>query len=502
MKSTEHALKIDPRDTVAVALDRIPRGEKLVIEDFVLTALDEIPTGHKIAVTDHGVGANVMKYGHSIGHVTEAVQKGQWIHSHNMRTGLSGKVAYAYVPEPVPMAKEVDQSSPRLFDGYVRENGDIGIRNEIWIINTVGCINKTAEQLARMADDQFRGEGIDGVYSFAHPYGCSQLGDDLQYTQKILAGLVRHPNAAGVLILGLGCENNRIDVFQPFLGERQEKRVKFLSVQEVADELAAGMALISDLVAYARTFERTSVPLSALRVGLKCGGSDGFSGMTANPLVGALSDALVEEGGTTLLTEVPEMFGAETILMNRASSAEVFEDIVHLIDDFKDYYTRHGQVIYENPSPGNKEGGITTLEEKSLGCIQKGGRGPVRGVLSYGEPVTARGLHLVQAPGNDMVSVTALIAAGAHLVLFTTGRGTPMGGAVPTVKISSNSALFERKSNWIDFDAGSLVHEGAIADLRDDLHRLIVEVASGRRYARNEVHGFREIAIFRDGVTL
>ena len=372
--------------------------------------------------------------------------------------------------------------------GYVRENGDVGIRNEIWIVNTVGCVNKVAERIAAAT----------GAFHFPHPFGCSQLGDDQEITQKILKGMVNHPNAAGVLVLGLGCENNNVEVFKKVLGETNPKRVKFLIAQEHDDEIAEGIRLVEELKEYASTFERTPVPVSKLRIGLKCGGSDGYSGITANPLVGRLSDKLIAMGGSCVLTEVPEMFGAEHLLMQRCESREVFEKTVSLINDFKDYYTRHNQVIYENPSPGNKKGGITTLEEKSLGCVQKGGLSPVVDVLNYGDVLRKPGLSLLNGPGNDIVAITNLMAAGVHIILFTTGRGTPVGSAVPTVKISTNASLAERKSGWIDFDASPTLSG---TPLTDELFNYIIKVAEGEQ-TKNERYGYKEISIFKDGVTL
>jgi len=372
--------------------------------------------------------------------------------------------------------------------GYVRENGDVGIRNDIWIVNTVGCVNKVAERIAAAT----------GAYHFPHPFGCSQLGDDQSVTQKILKGMVNHPNAAGVLVLGLGCENNNIELFRSVLGETDERRVKFLIAQEYDDEVAEGIRLVEELKAYASTFKRTPVSVSKLRVGLKCGGSDGYSGITANPLVGRFSDKLIAAGGSCLLTEVPEMFGAEHLLMQRCESREVFDKTVALINDFKDYYTRHNQVIYENPSPGNKKGGITTLEEKSLGCVQKGGLSPVVDVLNYGDTVRKQGLSLLNGPGNDIVAITNLMAAGAHIILFTTGRGTPVGSAVPTVKIATNHSLAERKAGWIDFDASPTLDGNS---LEDELFDYVIKVAEGEQ-TKNEIHGYREISIFKDGVTL
>lgn len=445
-----------------------------------------VQTGHKRAIKDIAKGEAVIKYGYSIGNATEDIKAGDHVHSHNLKTGLKEGNVYTYEPSLTEL--KFDEVKDATFEGYLRENGDVGIRNEIWIVNTVGCVNALAERLSRLT----------GAKCFPHPYGCSQLGDDHTTTQKILKGLVNHPNAAGVLVLALGCENNTLDSFKALLGDINEKRVKFLVVQKCEDEIEEGVKLIKELEAYRDTFKKQTFPVSKLRVGLKCGGSDGFSGITANPLLGQFSDRLISAGGSTVLTEVPEMFGAETILMNRCVDESIFNKTVDLINNFKAYFVAHNQVIYENPSPGNKEGGITTLEEKSLGCTQKGGKGPVVDVLTYGDAVKKNGLNLLNGPGNDMVAITNLVAAGCHMVLFTTGRGTPLGAPVPTVKVASNSGIAERKSNWIDFNAGPMI-EGV--SLADEFFKYICEVASGKQ-TNNEKNGYHEIAIFKDGVTL
>ncbi|EGQ26472.1 altronate hydrolase [Sporosarcina newyorkensis 2681] len=376
------------------------------------------------------------------------------------------------------------------------------MRNEIWIINTVGCINKVSENLAKMGNKLLHASNFDGVHYYSHPYGCSQLGDDLEYTQRILADLVHHPNAGGVLVLGLGCENNYIDLFKEAIGPYNPKRVKFMSVQSVEDEMEIGMGLLTEVFDYATSFQRENVPVSELKIGLKCGGSDGLSGITANPLLGSFSDRLIGYGGSTVLTEVPEMFGAETVLMERAKDEETFQDIVHLINDFKHYFIKYDQPVYENPSPGNKEGGITTLEEKSLGCVQKGGASPVQDVIEYGSRIQSNGLTLLQGPGNDLVSVTALAASGCQIVIFTTGRGTPFGGPTPTVKVSTNTPLYTKKKNWIDFNAGKLVENVGMDQMTDEFFEYMIDVASGNTETNNEIYGFKEIAIFKDGVTM
>lgn len=444
-----------------------------------------LENGHKYALCDIKKGENVIKYGNAIGHATEDIKKGEHVHTHNVKTNLSGNLEYEYDHKVFDIPYTNDG---RTFMGYVRQNGEVGIRNDVWIVNTVGCVNKVAEKIAAAT----------GACYFPHPFGCSQLGDDQVITQKILAGMVKHPNAAGVLVLGLGCENNNIELFRSVLGDVDGRRVKFLVAQEHDDEVAEGIKLVEELKAYAATFERKPVSISKLVVGLKCGGSDGYSGITANPLVGRFSDKLIASGGSCLLTEVPEMFGAEHLLMQRCESREVFDKTVALINDFKDYYTRHGQVIYENPSPGNKEGGITTLEEKSLGCVQKGGLSPVVDVLDYGDRAKKPGLSLLNGPGNDIVAITNLMAAGAHIILFTTGRGTPVGSAVPTVKIATNRSLAERKRGWIDFDASPTL-DGI--SLEDELYEYVIRVAEGEM-TKNEINGYKEISIFKDGVTL
>lgn len=491
---------VDERDNVLVALKNFSKGEEIKFLGHSLVLQDDISVGHKIALIDIRAGEDVLKYGFPIGKAKRDISSGQWVHTHNVQTKLEGTLEYSYKPKK--QKNSTGTTETRTFQGYVRKNGEVGIRNEIWVINTVGCINKVAEQLVKLAEKSLDISGTDGVFHYPHPFGCSQLGDDLENTQKILRNLVQHPNAAGVLVLGLGCENNHIKAFTDVLGEFDEERVKFLAVQEVEDELDEGISIIEDLISYANQFKRESVSVSKLKVGLKCGGSDGLSGITANPLVGAFSDKVIAHGGSTVLTEVPEMFGAETILMERAVNEEVFSKTVSLVNDFKEYFIKHDQVVYENPSPGNKEGGITTLEEKSLGCVQKGGFSDVVDVLPYGGRINKQGLSLLQGPGNDLVSVTSLAASGAHIVLFTTGRGTPFGGPVPTVKISTNNKLFEKKRNWIDFNAGELVAGKDKETLADELFEYIVRLASGDEKARNEEFGFKEIAIFKDGVIL
>ena len=444
--------------------------------------------GHKYALYDIKKGENIIKYGSPIGHAIADIKKGEHVHTHNLKTNLSGKFEYTYNYKDYGIA-HID--TDLTFDGYIRENGDVGIRNDIWIVNTVGCVNKVAERLSKLT----------GAKCFTHPYGCSQLGDDQSVTQKILCGMIKHPNAGGVLVLGLGCENNNIGEMKRVLGEYNPNRVKFLNCQDHEDEISEGVALINELKEYADTFKKQKISISRLRIGLKCGGSDGYSGISANPLVGSLCDRLVSFGGSCVLTEVPEMFGAEHLLMERCVNKEVFDKTVSLINNFKDYFTRHNQVIYENPSPGNKSGGITTLEEKSLGCVQKGGLSPVVDVLDYGDTLTKNGLSLLNGPGNDIVAVTNLMACGVHMILFTTGRGTPLGSPVPTVKVSTNKNLATKKSNWIDFDASPILEGEKMDVITDRFLNYVIEVASGKK-TKNEENGFEEISIFKDGVTL
>ncbi len=441
--------------------------------------------GHKYALRDIKCGENVIKYGNPIGHATEDIKAGEHVHTHNTKTNLSEKLEYSYEPEFFDLPKiESDQT----FLGYLRPNGDVGIRNDVWIVVTVGCVNKLAERIAKKT----------GAFAFPHPFGCSQLGDDQSVTQKILRGMVTHPNAGGVLVLGLGCENNNIQTFKSVLGEYDNDRVRFLNAQDVENDFLEGVKIVRELQKQAKRDKRVPVPVSKLKIGLKCGGSDGYSGLSANPLVGRVSDKLVSLGGTSVLTEVPEMFGAEHLLFKRAINQEVFEKGVRLINDFKDYFTRHNQVIYENPSPGNKKGGITTLEEKSLGCVQKGGLSPVVDVLTYGDKLVKPGLNLLNGPGNDIVAITNLMASGAHLILFTTGRGTPVGSSIPTIKIATNKTLATKKANWIDFDASPTLDGNP---LTDELFDFIIKVAEGKK-TKNEIYGYREISIFKDGVTL
>ena len=482
------ALRIRPEDDVAVALEPIGAGETVL----GVTAREDIPAGHKLALTDLPEGCAVRKYGMPIGHATRAIRAGEWVHTHNLATSLAGEQDYRYEPAPAVRAAPFEGE----FMGYLRADGRVGVRNELWILPTVGCVNGAAQRLAERARAEL---GVPAC-ALTHPYGCSQLGEDHANTQRVLCALARHPNAGGVLVLGLGCENNHLGVFREALGPVDPDRVRFLNAQDVEDEVEAGMEALRALAAVLREDRRTPQPLNRLVLGLKCGGSDGYSGLTANPLLGALSDGVCAAGGSALLTEVPEMFGAETLLMARCADRQTFEDTVEMINGFKRYFEAHGQPVYENPSPGNREGGITTLEEKSLGCTQKGGSGPVCDVLAYAQPVRRRGLSLVYGPGNDLCACTALAAAGAQLILFTTGRGTPLGAPVPVLKVATNHALARKKPGWIDFDAGCVLEEPMDAAARR-LMRLTLAVACGQETC-SEKKGYRDLAIFKDGVTL
>ena len=456
-------VKINQNDNVAVALRPLNKGEVLQAAETAVTLMEDIPQGHKFALREIKSGEEVVKYGFRIGFAKEDIQPGQWVHVHNVKTALGDVLTYDYEPEG---HQDVEPTEHTYFEGYRRTDGKAGIRNEIWIIPTVGCVNSIAKALETAAK-KFVGGNVEDVIAFQHPYGCSQMGDDQENTRKVLADMIHHPNAGGVLVLGLGCENSNIPVLMDYIGAYDEQRVKFLQCQDVEDEMEEAMKLIGELAAYA----------------------------------GAFSDLLVSKGGTTILTEVPEMFGAETLLMNRCATPELFDKTVDLINNFKNYFTSHNQTIYENPSPGNKKGGISTLEDKSLGCTQKSGSALVKGVLEYGEPVKVKGLNLLSAPGNDLVAATALAVSGAHMVLFTTGRGTPFASPVPTVKISSNSKLAGHKNNWIDFNAGRMVEDKTKEELAEELLGYVLEVASGRK-VKSEEAGFHDMAIFKQGVTL
>ena len=489
-------IRIHEADNVAVALRPILKGETVTVGGHEVTTLEEVPQGHKFAIKPIAAGGEVVKYGFRIGNAREDIPAGGWVHVHNVKTALGDLLTYEYEP----VSSDLKETEHAVFDGYRRPDGKVGVRNEIWIIPTVGCVNSIAQALEKKAGRLVQGN-VEDIIAFLHPYGCSQMGDDQENTRKVLADMVHHPNAGGVLVLGLGCENSNIPVLKEYIGEYDEQRVKFLQCQDVEDEQEEAMKLLEELAVYAGAFSREKIDAGELVIGMKCGGSDGLSGITANPVVGAFSDLLISKGGTTILTEVPEMFGAETLLMNRCETPELFEKTVALINDFKNYFTSHNQTIYENPSPGNKKGGISTLEDKSLGCTQKSGSAPVRGVLAYGEPVSTKGLNLLSAPGNDLVASTALAVSGAHIVLFTTGRGTPFASPVPTVKISSNSKLAGHKDNWIDFNAGRMVEDKSKEEIARELFDYVLAVASGKKVKAEEA-GFHDMAIFKQGVTL
>ncbi|URZ17621.1 UxaA family hydrolase [Clostridium felsineum] len=488
-------IKINENDNVAVALNDLNKGDSLEVDGRVVAVKEAIKKGHKVAIKDIKKDSNICKYGFPIGHALEDINEGQWVHTHNIKTNLEGIKDYEYNKQNF---ENPFKNENLTFKGYRREDNTVGIRNEIWIVPTVGCVNGIADLIA----DRFKSEtNFKEVYVYKHNFGCSQLGEDHKNTRTILGNIVKHPNAGGVLVLGLGCENNTMDSFKESLHSYNKERVRFLVSQEVEDEVASGCELLKELYSKVQNDKREDIPLSELKIGLKCGASDGFSGITANPLLGKLSDFLIAQGGTTILTEVPEMFGAETILMNRAKDEEVFAKTVSLINDFKKYFMSYNQPVYENPSPGNKAGGITTLEDKSLGCTQKSGSSEVVGVLKYGETLNIKGLNLLSAPGNDLVASTGLAAAGCHIVLFTTGRGTPFGTFVPTVKISTNSDIYNKKKNWIDFNAGALLENRSMDEVLKDFVNYIISVAGGSM-ANNEKNGIREISIFKNGVTL
>lgn len=498
MKQTT-VLKINKADSVVVCLRPLQKGEIINVDGEDITILQDTPSGHKILIHDTEEGVDIIKYGYPIGHAKVNLKAGEWVNENNLKTNLAGTLEYTYSP----VNEDINiENENKKFKGYIRKNGDVGTRNEIWIVPTVGCVNGVAERLVNKLKEETKLEGVDAIHAWHHNYGCSQLSDDHENTRKILRDICLHPNTGGVLVLSLGCENNQPDKFMEMLGDYDKDRIKLLVTQKVkGDEVEEGMKILRELYSLAKEDKREDVALSKLSIGLKCGGSDGFSGITANPLVGEFSDWLVAQGGTSVLTEVPEMFGAETILMNRCKTPELFNKTVSLINSFKEYFISHGEPVGENPSPGNKAGGISTLEDKALGCTQKCGRAKVNGVLEYGEILHNNGLNLLSAPGNDLVASTALASAGCQLVLFTTGRGTPFGTFVPTMKISTNSTLFDNKPNWIDFNAGELI-EGS--DMKDVLNKFIdkvISVASGE-FVRNEINEYREISIFKNGVTL
>jgi altronate hydrolase len=492
-------LKINPTDSVVVCLRPMKKGEVIDIDGKQIVLLQDTPAGHKVLIHDTPEGTDIIKYGYPIGHAKKDLKAGEWVNENNLKTNLSGTLEYEYKPVNEKLTIKNDH---RTFKGYVRKNGDVGVRNEIWVVPTVGCVNGIAEELVKRLIEETGLKGIDAIHAWHHNYGCSQLSEDHENTRKVLRDIVLHPNAGAVLVLSLGCENNQPEDFMEMLGDYDKDRIKLLVTQRVeGDEVEEGLKIMRGLYAIAKEDKREDVPVSKLRVGLKCGGSDGFSGITANPLVGEFSDWLVAQGGTSVLTEVPEMFGAETILMNRCETPELFNQTVTLINNFKNYFLSHGEPVGENPSPGNKAGGISTLEDKALGCTQKCGRAPVSGVMEYGDRIQLHGLNLLSAPGNDLVASTALASCGCHIVLFTTGRGTPFGTFVPTMKIATNPTLAKNKPSWVDFSAGQLVEGRTMQEIVPEFIDKVLAVASGEK-ARNEENGYREISIFKNGVTL
>lgn len=492
-------IKINECDNVIIALRDYKKDEVIDLEDAKITLLEDINRGHKIAIKNINKGENIVKYGLPIGYALEDIKIGSWVHTHNTKTNLKDLNTYSYTPKFTDRKLDLEDIKVNV---YKRKNGDVGVRNELWIVPTVGCVNGIAQRIKEAFLAEVGELEIDDINVLTHNYGCSQLGEDHVNTRIILQNTVKHPNAGGVLVLGLGCENNQVAEFERTLGEYDSERVKFLISQDVEDEIEAGKDILLALYNKMKNDKREEASISTINFGLECGGSDGLSGITANPMLGYFSDYIIALGGTTVLTEVPEMFGAETLLMERCKDEETFEKCVHMINDFKEYFIKNGQEIYENPSPGNKKGGITTLEDKSLGCTQKSGTSKVIDVLKYGEVLREKGLNLLSAPGNDLVATTALAAAKCHLVLFTTGRGNPYGGYVPTVKISTNTQLYEKKRKWIDFNAGRIVTENmSFEEITKEFIDYIVSVINGEK-TNNEKNRFQEIAIFKSGVTL
>ena len=486
---------INEKDNVAVALHNIKAGE----EHNGVKFLNDIPFGHKVAIKNISKEENIIKYGFPIGYAKNDIKTGEHVHTHNLHTNLNDIIDYEYNPINIENNNVIE--SDIFFEGYKRADGKVGTRNEVWIIPTVGCVNNTAKMLENMASKKY-GYRCDGIFAYTHNMGCSQTGNDQIITQKLLSGIIKNPNAGGVLIVSLGCENNNLEVFEPFLQGIDKNKIRFLTTQDVEDEYEEGMKYLDELTKYASTFKREKVSIKYLTIGFKCGGSDAFSGITANVICGKLNNIFIKNGGSSILTETPEMFGAETILMSRAVNKKVFDDLVNLINCYKNYFKKYGETIYENPSPGNKKGGISSLEEKSLGCVQKGGTSPIVDILDYGEYISKSGLNILKGSGNDQVSCTNLTASGANIILFTTGRGTPFGSIVPTLKISSNSNLYQKKNNWIDFNAGKVLENIPVDDIVKELFELVINIASGKIQTKNEKNGYREISIFRDGIIL
>jgi altronate hydrolase len=496
-----NVIQINELDQVAVAPIGLHKGEMVTVNGMQIEVLEDIPPCHKLAIQDIEKDARVLKYGCPFGVALQNIQKGQWVHTHNVRTELEGILSYQY--EPKLDGAKVGMEDQRFFQGYLRKDGQAGIRNYIFIIPTVQCANASAQKIAAQANAMFpASENFDGFIVLPHAYGCCQTGEDLLNLQRTLAGLAHNPNAAGTLFLSLGCEVNAPSVFRPVLGEVDEAAVKIMIMQEVGDEIEAGLALCGQIHEYVRGFQRTELPFSKLVIGVNCGGSDGLSGITANPLVGELSSRVIRQGGSVIMTEVPEMFGAEQFLMNRAKDETVFNAVVGMINDYKAYFESFGESALGNLTQGNQAGGLTTLEEKSLGCIQKGGTAVVTDVLRAGERFREPGLVLLSSAGNDFIGITSQIAAGCNLIVFTTGRGTPGGFAAPTFRISSNSALYEQKKHWIDFNAGVLLEGEPLRKTADALYEKIMQTVNGESQTRNEINKYFEIGIFKQGVTI
>lgn len=480
-------LRLHPKDNVALALRPLPSGARVSVEGISLFTRDPIPYGHKVALVSIPKGGRIIKYGYPIGRAVRSISPGEHVHVHNTESGRAhGDTARPVIREESSLIPRFPQDT---FLGFRRQDGRVGVRNHVLVMASVHCVNGGVERIGRE---------VPGVVALPHIYGCSQLGEDLAQTRRVLEGYVSHPNVGATLIVGLGCEALPTRELVDGLRDRGY-RVELLLLQEIGGSRAAvrkGKELAAELLGEVGKLRPEPVPLSELVVGVECGGSDAWSGVTANPAVGAIADALVAHGGTVILSEVTEFIGAEHILAARAISPEVGKAILRAVARREGVAVEMGVDLRgAQPSPGNMEGGLTTIEEKSLGAIVKGGTTPVREFLGYGERPSARGLVVMDTSGNDLESVTGMVAGGAQVVLFTTGRGTPVGNPiVPVIKISSNTPLYERMRDDLDFDAGSILRGEPPTSVAARLAALLLEVAGGRP-TQAEVWGHREFAI-------
>ncbi len=501
-RRVEDLILLSPDDNIGVARRDLRCGLQITTPRGVIALQESIPMGHKAALCGIPRGGSVYKYAQVIGRARRPIECGEWVHVHNLELAHGqGTLEYA-VESPRP--PELPDGLPRMFLGYRRGDGRVGTRNHVVVVPTSNCSSHVCERIAEEVRKEAE-DGVDGVFAVPHTDGCAQhTGPDIEQLERTLKGIIAHPNVCAALVVALGCEVNSLTRYcGPGMETIYGKPAAALEIQAsggTVKAVAAGVAKVHSLVEAAASCPRTEEPVGHLTIGLNCGGSDAFSGISANPALGYASDLLVGAGGTVVLAETPEIYGAEQVLTRRAADIKTGKELVRIIERYCEYAARFGATMDSNPAPGNLRGGITNIVEKSLGAVMKGGTTTLNGVIDYAERIAGKGLIVMDTPGYDPVSITGLAAGGCNLIAFTTGRGSGIGfPIVPVLKIASNSRIFRLMADNMDVNAGDILDGNS--DIREkgiEIYRQIVRAASGER-TRSEILGHREFAPWRIG---